>query len=367
MKLVVNIVLGLVVLLAAAIGGSLLFLPGQVSKQQTVTFERPASTVFALLASMPATYKVNDTLSQKVVQDSVKGISDGLTTELTTADGRTMTAKWTLAPQGASTQVQLAVTENLGMNPIARFQGQSGAQIEPVIKAALEKLGAEAKETPAIDFSSLKYEALNISSRRFIYVEATTQQGAESIKDGIRQSIAIVRASLAVNNLTASGLPIAVETAWEDGKYSFWAGLPYEGPQPLNLIGVKEGPTPAGQAIKVTYEGAEADIIPVYDQMEALMSAARLVRGQSMEVYLDDPTLPGGSKKREIYYFVRTGDASILSRVAPSATGAPALPNASPAQLPPGAAPAPTDAPAPAPVPTPAPAPVPAPVPAPAK
>lgn len=346
MKLVVNIVLGLVVLLAVAIGGSLLFLPAKVTQEQTVTIERPASTVFALLASIPATQPAGAGVTQKLVGEP-KAIADGLTTELSTADGRKMRGVWTIAPQGPVTSVKLSLTEELGMNPIARFQGQSGAQLGPVLKGALEALTAEATAIPNVDFSNLKYEALDVASRRFIFVEATTQQQAESIKDAIRQSIAIVRASLGANNLQASGFPIAVETAWEEGKYSFWAGLPYEGTQPLNLIGVKEGPTPSGPAIKVTYEGPEANIIPVYDQMEALMAAARLQRGQSMEVFLDDPTQAGGSQKREIYYFVRSGDAGRLTKIAPPSTAV-ALPTNVPGQLPATPAPAATPEAAPA-------------------
>lgn len=343
MKLVTNIVLGLLVLVGVAVGGSLLFLPAQVTQQQTVTIERPSSTVFALLASMPATYKVNDTLSQKVKGD-VTTAANGVTSELTTADGRKMTGKWTIAPQGAATQVQLSLTEELGMNPIARFQGQSGAQLAPVLKAALDKLTEEANGVPNFDFSSLQYVVWDTKPRRFIYVKASTAQDAERIKDGIRQSIALARTALASNGLTADGMPIAVETAWEEGKYSFQAGLPYTGPQPLNLIGVEEGETPSGPAIKVTYEGPEDDIIPVYDQMEALMKATRLERGQSMEVFQDDPTQAGGSKKRDIYYFIRSGDAPNVTKFAPPGTGKAALPSMDPTAAPAGATPPATPA-----------------------
>lgn len=368
MKVVVNIVIALVVLLAAAIGGSLLFLPAKVTQASTVTIERPASTVFALLASMPATHPSGEGVTQRVTGE-IKGIAEGLTTELSGADGRKFVGVWTIAPQGPVTSVKLEVTEELGMNPISRFQGQSGAQLQPVLKGALDAIAAEATAVPNFDFAALNYQALDVASRRFIYVEAQTQQDADRIKDAINQAVRIVQASLSANNLVASGFPIAVETAWEDGKYSFWAGLPYEGAQPLNLIGTKEGPTPSGPAIKVVYEGPEAAIIPVYDQMEALMKATRMEKGQSMEVYLDDPTQAGGSQKREIYYFIRSGDVANITRFAPPGTGAPALPSAVPAQLPPPAAtPAPTPAPAAMPAPaatapaaTPAPAPAPAP------
>jgi hypothetical protein len=86
----------------------------------------------------------------------------------------------------------------------------------------------------------------------------------------------------------------------------------------------------------VDYYGAEADVIPVYDQMETLMAATRVERGASMEVYRDDPTQPGGSQKRQIVYFIREGNAGLIAKVAPPFQGT-ALPIGNPAALPPAA------------------------------
>lgn len=334
MKLVVTIVVGLLVLLGAAFGASLVLLPGTATKVETIAIDRPPSTVYALLASMPATHKMGESLTVRVVPESIKTPADPLTVEFTTADGRKLAGEWLVSGQGMTSQAKLTLTEDLGINPLARMQGGSGAQLAAPSEAALKAIKAEAEAIGNFDFSRLNYKVENVSPMKFIYISATTSQQADIIKDSIRKSLNLVRTAFADNNLTPSGLPIAVETAWKEDSYGFQAGLPYEGPTPLNLIGVTAGETPSGPAVIVDYYGAEADIIPVYDQMETLMAATRVQRGASMEVYKDDPTQPGGSQKRQIVYFIRDGNAALISKVAPPFQGT-TLPSGNPAALPP--------------------------------
>jgi hypothetical protein len=81
--------------------------------------------------------------------------------------------------------------------------------------------------------------------------------------------------------------------------------------------------------MRVHYNGTEENVIPVYDQMENAMWSAHMTIVKSYEVYYDDPLQPAGSQNRDIYYLF-TGDAATLQRVAPSA-GAPPPAGAAPA------------------------------------
>jgi hypothetical protein len=75
------------------------------------------------------------------------------------------------------------------------------------------------------------------------------------------------------------------------------------------------GQTPSGTAIRVRYRGGEAGVLHIYDQLEALIAAARLHSERSFEVWHDEAAQTG-SADREIYYIVR-GNMELLRRVHP--------------------------------------------------
>lgn len=357
MKLIRNLLLLVAGLVGVVFAGGFFLLPNEAKVEKAFTIDRPASSVYALLASAPGAYALADGVTQTVTGSQAPGTVEAEVL----FGGKKGTVKYEVTGTGASSSVTARFTQTLGPNPLARFQGMSGAQLEPVIAAIEAKAKADANAVPTTDFTGLAYEVVaNLAPRDFLYIEATTPTQAEGIKEGIRQAMRIVRQSLTSNNLTQAGPPIAVETGWQEGQaYGFQAGLPYSGPTPSLLIAVKNGKTPAGTAIKVVYSGKEEEIIPTYDRIEALIAAARLKRsGPSFEIFLDDPDSATGSQVREIYHIVE-GDTAALARIAPSAAAQPVtLPPAAPPAAPvdpAAAAPVATD-PAAAPAATPAPA-----------
>lgn len=338
MKLLRNLLLLVVALVGVVFAGGFFLLPGEVKTDKAFTIDRPASSVYAMLASAPGAYALADGITQNVTGSQAPGTVEAEVL----FGGKKGVVKYEISGSGTTSSVTTRLSQTLGANPLARFQGMSGAQLAPVIAAIEAKAKADSSALPTTDFSGLAYEVVpNLAPRDFLYIEATTPTQAEGIKEGIRQAMRIVRQSLVSNNLTQAGPPIAVETGWQEGQaYGFQAGLPYSGATPNLLIGVKNGRTPAGTAIKVMYAGREEDIIPVYDRVEALIAAARLKRsGPSFEIFLDDPDSATGSQVREIYHIVE-GDTAALARIAPSA---PIQPVAIPAP-----AAAPVDAAAPA-------------------
>jgi effector-binding domain-containing protein len=355
MKLLRNLVILVVALAGVVFAGGFFLLPGEVSKDKAFTIDRPAASVYASLASAPGAYDLGNGITTTVTRSEAPGTVEAEVL----FGGKKSVVKYDIKGQGASTTVTARLVQSMGANPLSRFQGMSGAQLDPVIGALETTAKADAAKLPPTDFSGLAYSVEQVAPRDFLYIEASTPTQAGGIKEGIRQAMRIVRQALSSNNLTPAGPPIAVETSWAEGQaYGFQAGLPYSGAAPSLLIGVKNGKTPAGTAIKVVYAGKEEDVIPTYDKVEALIAAARLKRsGPSFEVFLDDPDKDTGSQVREIYHIVE-GDAAALGRIAPSAPAQaitlPA-PTPEPAAAPaaPAAPPAPDATAAPAPAATP--------------
>jgi hypothetical protein len=338
MALLRNLAVGAVALAGAGLGGSYVVLPGKVTKEQTITIDRPVATVFALLASTPEQAPVAEGLTQTVTAlDLRKTVEASIV-----FGGKNAKVQYALTPAAAATTVVIKVTQDLGFNPVERSQGGSGAQLEPVVAAIATWADAEAKKTPTADFSDLVYEVATVPARTWLYLEGSTTRKEGQITEGARQASNILKTVFTSNNLQPSN-PLAVETDWNEATdtYAFNFGIPYTGQRPNVLIGVKAGETPSGTAIKVVYTGPEATIVPdVYDKIDALIAATRLTEGTNFEEFLDDPTQAGGSRNRFVYYIV-TGNTEALKNIAPSAT-APAAPVA-PASVTPTPAPAPAD------------------------
>ncbi len=355
MALLRNLAIGAVALAGAGVGGSYIVLPGKVEREQTITIDRPLATVYAMLASAPGEAAVAEGITQTVTAvDLRKSVEAGV--DFATSKHAKVT--YTLTSAENATSVAIKVVQDLGYNPVERGQGGSGVQLDPVIGALVTWTGAEAAKTKTADFSDLSYEVVTRTAQPYLYLEGSTTKGPGQIADGARQATAILKTVFTSNNLALTN-PMAIETAWTGDTYGFNFGMPYSGQRPAVLIGVKAGETPAGQAIKVNYTGSEDTIITaVYDKIDALIAATRLTEGANFEVYLDDPTQPGGSRNREIYYIV-TGDTEGLLKYAPSApqqalTPVPAVaPAATPSTVTPTPAPEATPAPATTPAPTP--------------
>jgi hypothetical protein len=383
---IVRIVLIVVAILAVLIGVSFFVLPREASQSQTVTIARPAANVLAYLASAPADQAAGEGVTQTVTEytaDSTDGKVGAVAAALTYGDGQSADVTYEVRPEGDGAQVTITVTQPLGMNPLARVQGMSGGKAQMLLEGVKAALNAQSEAIPAFNFAELRYDIVTPPARSYMYFEATATQDPADIKASVAQALTLIRPALSQFGLTEAGRPIAVEVEWNEAanEYRFRAGLPFTGTPATPVRGlVRTGDTPTGQAIRVTYTGPEANIIPVYDQVESMVAAFRLTLGRSFEVYLDDPGQAAGSAEREIYIFVE-GDTATMTALFPTTEGraqtgvdgqpAAALPAApvtvDTAAAAPAEAPAATPAPAPAATEAPAATPAPAPAPAPAQ
>lgn len=352
----------IILVVVLGIGAAAYFLgPKTASRTETLQIDRPAPTVLARLASTPvgATVTEGVTIAEAA---SVEG--DVVTAPVTFADGATGRVVYTVTPDGEGSTVLVRLEQDLGANPLNRFDAITGGEVAPLIATAASAVETDLNALPTASFVGLAYNVVSVEARPFFYIQNCAPADAEAVEDVVAQSLLALRPIMQRQNLQIAGEPIAVEPRVEANQYCYQIGYPYTGRPPRVLAVGTAGQTPAGQALRIVYTGTEDDVLAqVYNPMDALLAAAHLDDPTTtdddwttFEVYHDDPTQAGGSRNREIYYVVQ-GDISALTRIAP-----PSEPDAVPAQAPaaepaatePGAAPAPAATPAETPAPAPA-------------
>jgi hypothetical protein len=237
--------------------------------------------------------------------------------------------------------VQVKLEQNLGSNPLDRFQVITGGAVAPLIETAATAVQTDLAALPDATFEGLTYVVEQVQARPFFYVENCSSTEPESITSIINQAAQAIPALMRANNLTVNGELMAVEPRVVESRYCYLIGYPFTGRAPRgDLLTGAAGQTPAGQVLRMHYTGTEEDVMPqVYDRMDALLGAAhvddpatREDDWTTYEVYHDDPTQAGGSRNRDIYYVVPQGAdlAPVTAIVAP----AQALPSAQPAEAP---------------------------------
>jgi hypothetical protein len=344
-----RIIVIIVVLVLVAAGAGYFLVPPVASRSQTLTIERPAQTVFARLASTPAGTQLAEGVTLAEITSAENNVVTG---NVTYADGATGAVTYTVTPEGQGSKVQVKLDQNLGPNPLDRIQAITGGPVGPLLEAAATSVSADLNALPNATFQGLQYSVVEVQPKPFFYVENCSDTSAESITSIISQAVVAIPPVMRQNNLTADGPLMAVEPRVVNNQYCYQVGYPYRGRQPRALLIGKTGMTPGGTALRVVYTGSEENVIhDVYDPMDALLGAAHLDNPATRdddwptyEIYNDDPTQPGGSHNREIYY-VTSGDISALTHIQPptAAAPAPAAPPAAPAD---STAPATTPAPA---------------------
>ncbi|MGE0828763.1 MAG: hypothetical protein AB7O04_05350 [Hyphomonadaceae bacterium] len=311
----------ILVVLVVIAGAGYFILPSKASSTQSFTVSRPAATVFAYLASTPPGSEISPGVTVSEVTSAQNNI---VTASVAYAEGEVGTATYTVTPEGEGSRVELKLERPLGANPLDRIQGLTGGEVQPLVESASTSVAESLNALPEASFSGLAYEIVTIDARPFFYNQNCSPQDPAAIKEVVAQSLIALRPIMRRHNLAEAGPPIAVETEWNEqtNQYCFQVGLPYTGTAPRVLAVGTAGQTPAGQAVRVHYTGTEDQVIPLYDQMESLIAAGRLVRGRSFEVYYDDATQAAGSVNRDIYYLV-TGDTARLLAIAPSSGAVP--------------------------------------------
>lgn len=302
-------------------------LPTEVHSSATASVDRPIATVFARFASTP----VGSTVGEGVtLTNIVSAENNAVVADVAFADGGTGRLEYLFEPEGEGTRVRVELAHNTGPNLGARFSALFAGSREA--SGVVERIASDFNAMPNAVFAGLPYRVVELSPGPFLYVENCSSAEPESVTSIISQAEMALPGIMRQLNLEIAGQLIAVEPHPEAGQFCYQVGYPFRGRAPRQMLIGQAGQTPSGSALRIDYTGTEADVVAqVYDRVDALLAAAHLddpaTRDDdwvTMEFYYDDPTQPGGSRNRSIYYIAPDGvDLSAVTRVHPPLAAAP--------------------------------------------
>jgi hypothetical protein len=333
----------LVVAVLAAVG-TYFTLPPRASATKTFTVARPPETVFAFLASAPAGAQITKGVTQPAITSAMNNV---VVAQIAFGDGSKGTATYTVTPRADGTQVALKMDHPLGASPLERVQAVTGGSLRSLVEAAAATITTQIASLKPAGFTGFQYSIVQVLAQPFFYIENCTSKESHDITAIVSQAVQAIPPLLHANHLKQDGPLLAIEPHVVQGQYCYQVGYRYIGAKPNALLFGKFGESPAGTALQVTYTGPEDKVVAeVYDRMDALLAATRLddpTRTDddwlTFEVYNDDPTQPGGSRNRLIYYLVPHGqDLTRLTALVPASPAATA--DAAPQGAPASAAPA---------------------------
>ena len=302
-------------------------LPKQVHVERSISIERPASMMFALLNS----YEHNQDWSPWADRDPdaefvVSGPESGVGARLSwIGDPQLVGSGWqeivasrpyeqidikldfdaqgvadvsfTLASQGDATHVTWSFDSDLteGLGDLDAFLARYfGLLFDRWVGGDYEKglvnLKQYAESLSVADFSQLEITRLDVIAQDILYVSTSSSQYPQDI--AIAMAAAYGEISLLMNNadIDMAGQPMAISRAWEEGSYQFDAAIPVD-LIPGELNGnVLAGQSPSGAAVRALHHGAYDQMMPTYEKLAAYMSAHGLAQGEvSWEHYVTDP------------------------------------------------------------------------------
>ena len=340
-----NIVIGLGVLIAAAVGVAFILPQHPHTQRETVIAASP-DQVFAIVndlsrwndwapwAKMDPDIKLDypgpgKGVGAKMTWKSAK-LGDGSITitestpfsQIETAldfDGNPATSTFVFAPADGGTKVTWSFDSDAGMNPISRYFGlmvdsmvgkdyETGltslkAMAESDAKAANELSQAqEAAATPP-DVPPLPAaadpdkgpEILTVEARPIVMMRASANSSdAKAVSDALGTANQKILDYAMKNNLALGGAPLAITISHDPaGKWTFDAALPLDTPPattPAAEGGVKVGQTYAGRVVKLTHKGPYTTLNDTYARIHAYTKENNLKEGTvSWEEYVNDP------------------------------------------------------------------------------
>jgi effector-binding domain-containing protein len=319
---------GLIVLILfaafVAIGYSL---PRQVHVERSISVERPASMMFALLNSYQhnlewSPWAARDPDAEFVVSGPESGVGARLSwigdpqlvgsgwQEIVAsrpyeqidikldfdAQGAALTG-FTLLSQGDATHITWTfdsdLTEGLGFLDafLARYFGLLFDRwIGGDYEKGLANLKQYAESLLISDFTQVEITQLDVIAQDILYVSSSSSQDPEDIAIAMAAAYGEISRFMNSAGIEMSGQPMAITRAWEEGSYQFDAAIPVV-VIPAELSGnVMLGQSPSGPAVRALHHGGYDQMMPTYEKLAAYMSAHGLDQGEvSWEHYVTDP------------------------------------------------------------------------------
>ena len=302
-------------------------LPKQVHVERSISVERPASMMFAILNG----YQYNNEWSPWVQRDPdaefvASGPKSGVGARLSwIGDPRLVGSGWqeivasrpyeqidikldfdaqgvadagfTLVSQGDTTQITWTFDSDLteGMGVLDAFLARYfGLLFDRWVGGDFEKGLANLKvfaETLSVsDFNQVEITRTTAVAQDILYVTSSSSQDPQDIAAAMAAAYAEISQFMNNAGIRMAGPPMAITRSWEEGSYQFDAAIPVD-VIPTELSGnVLAGQSPAGPAVRAVHRGAYDQMMPSYEKLSAYMSAHGLAQGEvSWEHYVSDP------------------------------------------------------------------------------
>ena len=340
-----NILIGLVVLVAAAVGVAFVLPQHPHTQRETIVAASPEQ-VFSVVNDMSRWndwapwFKMDPDMKQKF-DGPGKGVGAKLSwtsekfgkgsmtviestpfsqiKEALDFDGNLATATFTFTPADGGTKVVWSFDSDAGMNPVARYFGllvdsmvgkdyETGLAslktlAESDAKAAAELEQQQAAATAPPDVPPLPAaadpdkgpEVVTVEARPIVMMRASANAAdAKSVSDALGAANQKILDYAMKNNLNLGGAPLAITVSHDAaGKWVFDAALPLDdapASAPAPEGGVKVGQTYSGKVVKLTHKGPYTSLNDTYARIHAYTKEHNLKEGTiSWEEYVNDP------------------------------------------------------------------------------
>ena len=329
MRFLKRLIVFLLVLIIILIGVAFV-LPGSAHVERSITINRPASEVYAVVNSYRrfkdwspwsakdpnAKYQVTGPVAGVGAKQSWQGdpktVGSGSQEIIESTPDKSVgasldfgemgqaKAQFLLQPDAANTstkviwsldtQAPLAVDGKILWNTIGRYMGLfMDKMIGPDYEQGLAKLKTLVESFPAVDISGVSGEEMTLQPQPIYFVTGSATD-MDSSKAALTAAYMSIGAFIAKNGITMKGPPMTVTNSFANGVWAFDAAIIVDRNDAAPTGDIKSGTTYAGKAVAFTHVGP-------YDKLQNTTTKAYAwltVQGYKpidrlIEEYITDP------------------------------------------------------------------------------
>ena len=154
----------------------------------------------------------------------------------------------------------------------------------------LANLKQFAESLPVSDFSQIEINRLTVAAENILFVSTTSSENPSETASAMASAYEEISQFMNEAGVSMAGQPMAITRVLGNGWYQFDAAIPVDF-VPSELDGnVQSGKSPSGDAVRAVHYGDYSQMTPTYEKLAAYMSAHGLSHGGvSWEHYLSDP------------------------------------------------------------------------------